>query len=97
VTSITMTNDEALAFMTARDREARELYRMTKADLAAIYQGELAARGLTLLCGGPASRGELGNDILTLRYPTATLNLAIHVVHHKPGEHWSACEHCNPA
>lgn len=71
-----MTQDEARAMITAHDDYARTVWRMSKARLAALYRAELGKRGKVLLYGGPASKDELTNAIVDLRYPLDRMNEA---------------------
>jgi hypothetical protein len=92
----TMTITEAQTFRAAHDAEVRKLSRKSRAELASIDAAELAARGMQRLYGGPHSKDELINEIIGFHYPLERLNETTHILYHKPGESWSACEWCHP-
>jgi hypothetical protein len=92
-----MTEDEARAHRADHDNYAKAISRMTKAELAILYRREMAIRGTELLYGGPGSKDEFISAIMNLNYPAALMNETSHVLYHKPGENWSACEHCQRA
>jgi hypothetical protein len=90
----TMTRDEAQALRTAHDTDARLLSRKPKYELVAIERSELAAAGRERIFGG-MSKDELVASILALRgFGIERMNEATHVLHHQPGEKWSACGWC---
>lgn len=89
-----MSKDFADALRAARDSDVRALSRMTRHELVVLERAELAAAGFERLAGGPTSKQELISEIVNRRYPIARQNEAIHVLHHQPGEVWSACEFC---
>jgi hypothetical protein len=84
---------EATAYRAAWNTEVKRLTRMSKSALAIEHRDALASQGATLIYG-QYSKDELIRAVLGIRYPTAKLNEATHVVAHKPGEAWSACEWC---
>ena len=83
-----MSTDEARQFRQNHDAEARLLARKSKAQLE-----QIAAEYRTRIFG-QSSKQELTSEILGYQFPAARLNEAIHVLHHKPGENWSACNIC---
>lgn len=85
----TLTIDEARALRASHDADAKLLSRQTKAQLKAIRYH----RGLIHIYG-EMSKDELISSILDARYPLERMHEAIHVLHHRPGEPWSACEWC---
>ena len=92
-----MTADQAREFRAAHDERARVLTRMTRAALRDLRATRFRNEGIIWISGGPSSKDELVRDLLERDYPIDTLNETIHVLYHKPGENWSACEHCGPA
>lgn len=91
-----MTRDEAAALHAGWDTYLAALSRFRRNELAATYRVALFNRGQEILYGGPATKDELISALLLLRYPAAQQYEAIHVLWHKPGESWSACQHCHP-
>lgn len=91
-----LTPDQARELRQQHDAYVKDLWRKPASALAVLYRRELAVRGQHLLYGGPASKDELTNAIVALRYPAGRLNEAIHVLHHGPAESWSACPWCHP-
>lgn len=91
-----MNEAEARDLRAAHDNYVKSIYRKPKADLAAAYRQELAARGQQLLYGGPASKDELVSALTSLRFPLEALNESIHVLYHQDSNGWSACEWCHP-
>ena len=83
-----MTANEARQYRADRADCARAHTRQTKAKLEQI------ARNRGSLFFGKPSKDELVTLLVNARYPLEQENEAIHVLHHKPGEAWSACEHC---
>lgn len=69
---------------------------MTMPMLREIERQHLAAQGIQRLAGGPGTKDELVNAILAIEYPVALLNEAGHVLFHRSGQIWSACELCRP-
>ncbi len=90
-----MTESEAREYRTMHDAEVRRLSRMTRKSLVIEDRSELASRGIERLYGGPGNKDEFIREILGYRYPVDKLNESIHVLYHKPGETWEACEHCH--
>lgn len=91
-----MDQTQAAQLRIEHDHYVRQIWRKPVHELKTIYRRELADRGTQLLYGGPAGKDELTNAIVGLRYPVAQLNESTHVLYHKPGEYWSACEWCHP-
>lgn len=89
-----MTTSQARALQDAHGQDARDLCNTPKTMLQALRHEMLAAEGVVTIYGGPVTRDELVNDILSRRYPVDKLNEAAHVLYHEPGQVWSACEHC---
>jgi hypothetical protein len=83
-----MSSAGARQFRQDHDNAARHLSRKSKGDLEKI------AAGFRERICGQSSKDELISEILGHRYPAGRLNEAIHVLHHAPGEAWSACEIC---
>jgi hypothetical protein len=97
ITTVTFpTAESALTYRQAHDTRVKALYRMTMPTLRGIEQAHLAEQGYRRVSGGPVSKDELVNAILATEYPVGLLNETTHVMHHKPGETWSACEFCHP-
>lgn len=71
-----MNLSQATALVKEHDAYVRSVYRKPRAELARLYRSELAAQGIELLYGGPASKDELTNAIVDLRYPLAVMNEA---------------------
>lgn len=94
--TVTMTPEQAAALRKGHDTDARRYSRMTRAALVVTYRTALRARAREILFGGPGTKSEYATAILDLRYPRERLHEAIHVLHHKPGENWSACQWCHP-
>jgi len=84
-----MSTAEARQFRQAHDTDARQLYRKSKIELENIANAERGER-----IYGQSSKDELIGEILNHRYAPSSLNEASHVLHHEPGENWSACEIC---
>ena len=83
-----------------RDQYNKDLKRLNRATMPTLrdtYAAQLKQRGIETVYGGPVTREEHMNAILNERYPRAQMDEVTHVLYHKPGENWSACEHCNPA
>jgi len=93
---VSITATEAREFRAAHDAEVSALSRKSRAELERIDAAELATRGQQRSHGGPQSKDELISEILSFRYPIDRLNETTHVLYHKPGESWSACEWCHP-
>lgn len=91
----TLTADEARQLRADHDRDAGQLARKSQRELGRIAAGLRAGTGWERLYG-TSSKDELISEILGHRYPAAKLNEAIHVMHHRPGESWTACEWCHP-
>ena len=89
-----MTEDEARQFRSWHDMYVKQLSRKTRADLAALYRIQLSRQGFVQIAGGPQSKDELIRELVETEFPVAKLNEAGHVLYHKPGENWSACDHC---
>ena len=89
-----MTPDEAHAYRAAHDAEVKALAKMTRAQLATLETAGLRDAGQVRIMGGPASKDELIRAIIDRKYPREQMNLASHVLYHKPGERWSACQIC---
>ena len=83
-----MSSAEARQFRQDHDNDARQLSRKPKGELEKI------AAGFRQRIYGQSSKDELISEILGHRYPAGKLNEAIHVLHHAPGEVWSACAIC---
>lgn len=90
-----MTEAEAREFRAAHDADASRLSRTSTHELRQIAAGLRAGLGWERVYG-ESSKDELISEILGYRYPLATLNETTHVLYHKPGETWSACERCHP-
>lgn len=90
-----MSADDAKSLRASHDAHARKLSKTSKTELHSIYASELLAHGARLLAGGPVSRDELVNAILTLRYPQAQMDLSTHVLYHET-DGWTACQYCHP-
>lgn len=90
----TMSTSEAQAFRDAYGAEVSRLSRKTRTQLRQIDAAALTARGMQRLYGGPQSKDELISEILGFSYPVDRLNETTHVLYHKPGENWSACDLC---
>lgn len=91
-----MNQAEARELRQAHDSYVRALYREPKAGLAVQYRKELAARGRTVLLGGPDSKDELVRELAGLQFPLERMNESIHVLYHTAGVINSACPWCNP-
>jgi hypothetical protein len=91
------TTESASAYRKAHDARVRALSRMTVAELRRTEQAHLTAQGLTRILGGPGSKDEVLRAIIDAEFPADLMNEASHVLYHKPGENWSACEHCPKA
>jgi len=89
-----MTRDEAAALRAAAGADVSALARKTRHELVVIERSEAAAHNIEHLFGGPSTKDELIRAICEFRYPTDRQNEATHVLHHNPGERWSACEWC---
>lgn len=89
-----MTTAEAQQFLQDHDNYARAISRQPKAALADLYRRELAAAGIHLLYGGPASKDELISALVGLRFPLGKLNESVHVLHHTDGITSDVCEFC---
>lgn len=89
-----MTETEARNIRTQHDAMAKTLTRASKANLKRDYDTIQRAFGFETVHGGPASKDELIGAILDISFPRAAMDEASHVLYHKPGENWSACEHC---
>ena len=83
-----MSSAGARQFRQDHDAAARQLSRKSKGELEKI------AAGFRERIYGQSSRDELVSEILGYRYPAGRLVEAIHVLHHAPGEVWSACAIC---
>jgi hypothetical protein len=90
------TAESALVYRKAHDVRVKKLYRMTMPTLRDIEQAHLARQGYQRVFGGPVSKDELISAILAVEYPADRMNETTHVLYHKPGETWSACEWCHP-
>ena len=89
-----MNETQARTLREAHDGYVKSVNRKPKAQLAIMYRAELADRGTQLLYGGPASKDELINALVELRYPLAKMNESIHVLYHVDGITNDVCEHC---
>ena len=83
-----MSADEAREFRQAHDKDARQLSRKSKRELERI------AAEYRVRIYGQSSKQELTSEILGYQFPAGKLNEAIHVLHHAPGDVWSACAIC---
>ena len=92
-----MNETEARTLREAHDGYVKSIYRKPKAQLAALYRDEQAARGIQTLYGGPASKDELISALTELRYPLAKMNESIHVLYHGGGIVNDACDQCKAA
>lgn len=88
-----MTEPEAREFRARHDADVRRLSRMSRARLAETDAQELASRGIQRLYG-QLSKDELIAEILGYRYPREQYDETTHILYHKPGEIWSACDIC---
>jgi hypothetical protein len=92
-----MTEPQARIFREAYNAAVKRYSRMTIAQLKAERAAALAGQGMISLYGGPVSKDEFVSAVLNLRgYTIDKLNETTHVLHHAPGESWSACEWCHP-
>ena len=90
------TAESAQAYRQAHDARVKELYRTALPALRDLERDQLARQGLRRVFGGPVSKDELVSAILATEYPAERLNEAGHVLYHKLGETWSACNFCHP-
>lgn len=91
-----MTPDEARELRKDCDDYVAFWSRQPKRALANIYRLLLAEQGRQLLGGGPVTKDEYLSAITGIRFPVARRNEANHVLYHRPGESWPACEWCHP-
>ena len=94
VTTDFPTAESALTYRQAHDKRVKALSRMTMPTLRETERAYLTAQGRERITGGPCGRDELISAILAIEFPAALINQTAHVLYHKPGEHWSACEYC---
>jgi hypothetical protein len=92
-----MTRRHAEELQSQHGQMARDLQATKVRDLKDTYRRILEAGGMVLISGGPATRDELVSAILAERFPLEQLNQASHVLYHKAGERWSACDYCKQA
>jgi hypothetical protein len=93
---VTMTAREAVGLFLDRDAYIDRLARMSREHLIRVLESVLASQGIQRIYGSPGTRDELISDIMSIRFPSAKLNEAIHVQYHAPGLSSSACQWCHP-
>jgi hypothetical protein len=92
-----MTEPQARIFREAYAAAVKRYSRMTVMDLRDEYTAALADAGIEHVYGGPGLKDELISAVLDRRgYTIVKLNYSTHVLHHGPGECWTACDWCHP-
>jgi hypothetical protein len=86
----------AAAYRARHDARVKALSRLGATTLRELEGAQLAAQGVQRVAGGPASRDELVGAIVDAEFPRALMDEASHVLYHKPGETWGACQWCQP-
>ena len=92
-----MTEQQARTFREAYAAAVKRYSRMTIAALRIEDDAALADQGIQRVYGGPGSKDEWVRAVLEHRgYTVDKLNESTHVLHHGPGECWTACNWCHP-
>ena len=87
-TSTFASTDEARAFRANHDLAAHMLSKQSKSALVS------QANGKGIWANAKWSKDELIAALADYLFPRDRMEEANHVLYHKPGENWSACEWC---